>query len=164
VFYDDAMAVKAVTAHHGIPLIINDRVDIAMLVDADGVHLGQDDIPFAQARRLIGDRKILGASVHNLDELTAALPGNPDYLGVGTIYPSASKATLADQGTAILKAVRQMTGLPIVGIGGITLDNLKPVIAAGANGVAVISALSDRGDIKQNAQALLRQVEMARRD
>jgi thiamine-phosphate pyrophosphorylase len=161
-FYENAVLVKQITDEYNVPLIINDRVDITMLVDAAGVHLGQDDLPFDVARRLLGEHKILGASVHNLTELKNALPGNPDYLGVGTIYPSKTKTDLEHQGIRILKEVRQNSDLPIVAIGGITTGNLKPVIACGADGVAVITDLLDSDDVKRRAQIFVEKIELAR--
>jgi len=146
-FYDDALEVKKITTHFGIPLIINDRVDIARAVKADGVHLGQDDLPFAAARRLIGQDMILGASVHSMEEYQATLAGEPDYLGVGTIYPSQTKIGLKERGLELIKELRRVTTLPMVGIGGITVDNAAAVIQAGANGVAVISGLLDTDDV-----------------
>ena len=163
VFLKDAFTVKEVTDRYGIPLIINDRVDIAMLVEAAGVHLGQDDLPFAVGRKLLGDEKILGASVHNLIELRQAQKGRPDYLGVGTIYASQTKSRLKHGGLAMLRTVRHETGLPIVAIGGISTTNLQPVIVAGANGVAVISGLFAAEDVRKRAQAFVNQIEQARR-
>lgn len=158
-FYEDALEVKKITTQFGIPLIINDRVDIALAVKAEGVHLGQDDLPFAAARRLIGKEMILGASVHSLEEHKAALAGRPDYLGVGTIYPSPTKNALKEKGLELIKELRRVTALPIVGIGGITVDNAAAVIQAGANGVAVISGLLDTEDVIGRAREFVTQIK-----
>lgn len=158
-FYSDALAAKKITQAHGVPLIINDRVDVAQAVDADGVHLGHHDLPFAVARKLIGETMILGASVHNLQELRIAEQGGADYLGVGTVYPTTTKNHLQAQGPNIVKQIRAHTSLPIVGIGGISVDNLEAVIAAGANGVAVISDLLTATDIKSRAGLFIEKIK-----
>jgi thiamine-phosphate pyrophosphorylase len=146
-FYTDAVVVKEITDRHRVPLIINDRVDIALAVKADGVHLGQDDLPFEYARRLVGNEMLLGASVHDMLEFETARTGQPDYLGVGTIYPSQIKSDLTAKGIRLIQELRELTDLPMVGIGGITVENLAAVIEAGADGVAVISALLDTDDV-----------------
>ncbi len=151
-FYTEALQVKQITDRFGIPLIINDRVDIALAVKAAGVHLGQDDLPFEYARQLIGSEMLLGASVHNLNEFETALAGQPDYLGVGTIFSSRTKTELAAKGIQLIRELRQLTTLPLVGIGGITVENLEPVIEAGADGVAIISGLLDSSDVCERAK------------
>ncbi|HEX9654525.1 MAG TPA: thiamine phosphate synthase, partial [bacterium] len=150
-FYEDSLAVKEITTQLGVPLIINDRVDIALAVKAEGVHLGQDDLPFDTARRLLGEQRMLGASVHSLEEYRAAQKGRPNYLGVGTIYSSNTKNGLKEKGCGLVQRLRSMTDLPIVGIGGITVDNLEPVLAAGADGVAVIAGLLDADNVYERA-------------
>ena len=150
-FYSDALKTREVTQHFKIPLIINDRLDIALAAKVDGVHLGQDDLPLAEARKLLGNQMILGASVHNLKEFEIALKGNPDYLGVGTIYSSLSKAELQSAGIKIIEQLRPKTTLPLIAIGGVTVENLEPVIKAGADGVAVISDLWNQQDVRTRA-------------
>ncbi len=157
-FYADAVLVKEATKRYGIPLIINDRLDIAIAVQADGVHLGQQDLPLAAARQLVGKKMILGASVHNLDEFEMAMAGGPDYLGVGTIYASPTKSELQVKGLPVIEAIRARTRLPMVGIGGITLDNLAPVVQAGADGVAVLSALLNADDVQQRAREFVNKI------
>ncbi len=158
-FYADALEVKKITTHFGIPLIINDRVDIALAIKAEGVHIGQDDLPFAFARRLIGKEMMLGASVHSLEEYQTALAGQPDYLGVGTIYPSPTKSALKKKGLELIKELRRVTTLPMVGIGGVTVDNAAAVIQAGANGVAVISGLFDTDDVIGRAREFITRIK-----
>ncbi len=158
-FYADALKIKEVTQHFEKPFIINDRLDIALAVKADGVHLGQDDLPFAEARNLLGNQMILGVSVHNHEEFKITITENPDYLGVGTIYPSHSKTELKSEGIKIIKELRTKTSLPLIAIGGITVQNLEPVIRAGADGVAVISALFGQKNVSTRAQKLFEQVK-----
>ncbi len=158
-FYLDAVKVKEVTQKHGIPLIINDRLDIAMAVQAEGVHLGQKDLPLKVARGLIGKEMILGASVHNLDEFHQAIEAGADYMGVGTIYSTVTKDKLEIMGVRIVEMLRPKTNLPLVAIGGITVDNLEPVIQAGADGVAVISALLNAEDVRKRAKEFVEKIK-----
>lgn len=160
--YADALELKEVTQKYSVPLIINDRVDIALAAGADGVHLGQDDLPFEAARDIIGERMILGVSVHTLKEFSAGLACRPDYLGVGTIYPSPSKINLRRNGPEIIGQLRAQTTLPLVGIGGITVANLDPVIQAGADGVAVISGLFKSADVSSRARGFIKKIQQAR--
>ena len=161
-FYSDALKIKEVARHFKIPFIINDRVDIALAVKADGAHLGQDDLPFVEARKLLGDQMILGASVHNLEEFEIALKGNPDYLGVGTIYPSFSKTEMKSAGIEIIEQLRPKTTLPLIAIGGLTVENLEPVIQVGADGVAVISDLFSRQNVCSRAQEFVKKVKQVK--
>jgi len=161
-FYADALEIKEVTQHFNIPLIINDRLDIALAAKADGAHLGQDDLPFAEARKLLGKQMILGVSVHNFNEFEIALKGKPDYWGVGTIYPSLSKTELQSAGIKIIEQLRPKTTLPLIAIGGITVENLEPVIQAGADGVAVISDLFGRQNVCSRAQEFVKEVKQVK--
>jgi len=161
-FYSDALKIKEVTRHFRIPLIINDRLDIALAAKADGVHLGQDDLPLAEARKLLGNQMILGASVHNLEEFEIALTGNPDYLGIGTIYSSLSKTGLQSAGIKIVEQLRPKTILPLIAIGGITVENLEPAIRAGADGVAVISDLFTGQDVCGRAKEFVKRVKQVK--
>ncbi len=162
-FYEDALAVREVTSNHGVPLIINDRVDVARAVDADGVHVGQEDLPVSVVRKLIGREKLIGASVHNLDEFEQTMPDRPDYLGVGTIFPTPSKDIRRISGPEIIGKIRARTELPIVGIGGITVANAGEVIGAGADGVAVISALLQAQDLRQRAREFMQKISAHRK-
>ena len=161
-FYADALEIKEVTQHFNIPLIINDRLDIALAAKADGVHLGQDDLPFAEARKLLGKQMILGVSVHNFNEFEIALKGKPDYWGVGTIYLSLSKTELQSASIKIVEQLRPKTTLPLIAIGGITVENLEPVIQAGADGVAVISDLFGRQNVCSRAQEFVKEVKQVK--
>ena len=139
-----------------VAFIVNDRVDIAWAAGADGVHLGHDDLPPAAARRLLGERAIIGASAGSLDELRAVLPARPDYIGVGPMYATRTKGDAgAPVGPAMIRALRQAApGVPLVGIGGITAHNAAAVLAAGADGVAVVSAVVGAEDVEAAARAL----------
>ena len=137
----------------GIPFIVNDDLELALELDADGIHIGQEDEEAAQAREKIGD-KILGVSVHNLEEAEKAKLAGADYFGVGPIFPTATKKdTRPVQGTALLEQLKDF-GVPIVGIGGINADNAAAVIEAGGDGVSVITAISQVEDIKEAAARL----------
>ncbi|WP_226086987.1 thiamine phosphate synthase [Mesobacillus sp. S13] len=142
---------------NGIPFIVNDDIELALELDADGVHIGQEDEDTAQVRRKIGN-KILGVSVHNLEEAEKAKLAGADYFGVGPIFPTATKKdTRAVQGTVFLEQLKNF-GVPIVGIGGINADNSGAVMAAGADGVSVITAISQAEDVKEAAVRLKEKV------
>lgn len=160
-FYEDVLAVRKVTRAHNIPLIVNDRVDVAKAAKADGVHLGQDDLPVPVARGLLGEDAIIGVSVHDETEFKNCVADKPNYLGVGTIYASPSKDTGKISGLDLLAKLRSKTSLPIVAIGGINKGNCEPAITAGANGVAVISALLASENILGEAAALARAIKLS---
>ncbi|WP_296583927.1 thiamine phosphate synthase [Xanthobacter sp.] len=164
---EQARALKALLAPLRIPLIINDRVDVAVAADADGVHLGQDDMTPADARALLGPERILGLSVGTPAEFAASNIGIDigvvDYLGVGPVKATGTKKDAgAAIGAAGVTAVRALTRLPIVGIGGIDGALAAEVIRAGADGVAVVSAICAAPDPEHAARALLSAVTAAR--
>src|SRR5215204_483723 len=142
-FYEQALAAVAVAERRGVQLIINDRVDIALGVGAHGVHLGQDDLPPEAARKLVGETAIIGYSAHNLDQAVAAVKLPIDYLAIGPIFPTTTKSgTSPVLGLEGLRTVRRAIGdFPLVAIGGITHANAAATIDAGADSVAVISAI-----------------------
>jgi len=154
-FYRSAMAAAEISGAAGVPLIINDRVDIAIAVGAAGVHLGQEDLPPTQARAMLGTKAIIGYSTHTLEQARAAAALPVDYIAFGPIFPTSSKAN-ADTivGLEGLRAARQVTGdIPLVAIGGITDSNLLSVLAAGADSAAMIGALiSAPADITRRMQ------------
>ena len=158
-FYENVLEVKEVTQHYRIPLIVNDRLDIALAANADGVHLGQKDLPFSHARKLLGEQRLLGASVHTVTEFDLAMEGHPDYLGVGTIFPSKTKNHLKASGIQFLKKVRTLTNLPLIAIGGITLENAGKVFESGADGVAVVSSLLDTDDVCKRADDFVKRIK-----
>ncbi|HMS83175.1 MAG TPA: thiamine phosphate synthase [Nitrospira sp.] len=148
--YTEAMELRKTASECGVTFIVNDRCDLALAVDADGVHLGQGDLPLHLARKVMGPGKLIGVSTHHAEQVRAATAGGPDYLGFGPIFTPASKLDHDPVvGIAGLNAIRALTPLPIFAIGGITLDHLSELIGAGANGVAVISGILKAPDIRQ---------------
>ncbi len=148
ILYERALKMKALCDKYNVPMLVDDRADIAFAVGAAGVHVGQSDLPAEIARRLLGADAIIGVSAHNADEALAAEAAGADYLGCGAVYPTGTKKDTSVIGTEGLKAIRAATGLHFVGIGGITLANYGEVLAAGANGAAVVSAILGADDIE----------------
>lgn len=146
--YAQALLLRKIALESGVLFVVNDRCDLALAVDADGVHLGQGDLPLHLARKVMGADKLIGISTHSPQQVSAATAGGPDYLGFGPIFPPGSKAdhdpVVGLQG---LRAIRSLTALPIFAIGGITVDRTEEVMRAGADGVAVISAILKAPDI-----------------
>lgn len=155
-----ARALKALLAPLNIPLIVNDRLDVALAAEADGLHLGQDDLAPAAARAQLGPDKILGVSAGDAQEAATVDPALVDYVGVGPVYPTGSKA---DAGAAIglagLTAMRRLLSLPMVAIGGIQAGQAAEVMACGVEGVAVVSAICAAADPEAAARALRREIE-----
>jgi thiamine-phosphate pyrophosphorylase len=148
---------------HRAALIINDRLDIALAVGADGVHLGPHDLPLAEARRLLGPAAIIGASVSTAEEAQAAQEAGATYLGVGPIYPTSTKPDAGEAvGPARIAQIERTVSLPVLAIGGINRDNVGEAIRAGADGVAVISAVAEAQDMTGAVAALLQAVRQAR--
>lgn len=150
-----ARRLRDVCRENGIPFIVNDDVDLAVAIEADGVHVGQSDADASRVRARIGEGRMLGVSVHSVEEARLAVQAGADYLGVGPIYPTRSKAdahaVLGIEGIRELRAAG--LAVPMVGIGGITADLAAPVLAAGADGVAVISAIAGAPDARAAASA-----------
>ena len=147
--YELGRTLRDLTAAADVPLIVNDRIDLAAAIDADGVHLGDDDLPVAVARDQLGPDAVVGRSVSTVAEAEAAAAAGADYLGVGAVYATSSKDTDAEGseiGLDRVRAIREAVDLPFVGIGGITVENAGDVVAAGADGVAVISAITRADD------------------
>ena len=145
-----ARELREVAARSGALFIVNDRCDVALAVEADGVHLGQEDLPLDLARKVMGPRKIIGISTHRPEEVTQATRGGADYIGYGPLFPTTTKEThVAPVGLAGLREIRALTPLPVFVIGGITVDSVEEVLASGANGVAVASAVFDASSIEQ---------------
>lgn len=157
--YAEALALRTVAQELGVLFIVNDRCDLALAVDADGVHLGQGDLPLHLARQVMGPDKLIGVSTHNPEQVRTATEGGPDYLGFGPIFKPGSKSDHDPVvGIEGLKAIRPLTPLPIFAIGGITLDQVEAVIRAGANGVAVISAILKASDIRETVSAFVARI------
>ena len=152
--YAEALQLKALCDSFNVPLIINDRLDIAMAVGAAGVHLGQDDLPCAAARKILGEDYIIGVSAHNPAEAAEALQSGADYLGCGAVFGTATKADVKKLGTEGLAAICKAKGLPVVGIGGVTADNYREVRAAGADGAAIVSGILAQPDIRATVRAI----------
>lgn len=153
-FLKYAIEVKEITDKYNIPLIINDRVDIALAIDAAGVHVGQNDIPAKVVRELIGKNKVLGISASNLEEAKKAVEDGADYLGVGAIYSTSTKKDAKNVKLNMLKEIRDNIKIPIVAIGGIDKNNAKEVIECNIDGIAVVSAILSENDIELAAKNL----------
>jgi thiamine-phosphate pyrophosphorylase len=152
-----------ITGPAGVPLIVNDRADVALAIDADGVHVGQEDLPVADARRIMGPDKIVGASAGTVAEAVQAEADGADYVGVGSVFATGSKPDAHEPiGPDALAPVRAAVRIPIVAIGGITAANAAEVIYAGAHGVAVISAVIGAEDVREAARRLAEAVRAAR--
>lgn len=166
---DAARACLALTREAGARLIVNDRVDITLTADADGVHLGQEDMTVEEARDILGDKKIIGVSTHSLDQFRAALDTSANYIAVGPVYATKTKENPDPVvGLELVREARKIADRPIVAIGGITHERAPEVIAAGADSVAVISALypwpeqldlSSRSDITGSVERFLKVLE-----
>ncbi|TKS64788.1 MAG: thiamine phosphate synthase [Nitrospira sp.] len=157
--YAEAVVLRQAAAKAGVLFIVNDRCDLALAVDADGVHLGQGDLPLDLARKVMGPDKLIGISTHNSDQVREATAGKPDYLGFGPIFKPGSKQDHDPVvGLEGLRAMRRLTSLPIFAIGGIQIDQAREVMRAGANGVAVISAILKAPDISRAVNAFLAQM------
>jgi thiamine-phosphate pyrophosphorylase len=150
-----AKGIQALANQYSKFFIVNDRIDIAILASADGVHLGQSDIPVSEARRLVGDEMIIGASVHNVEEAVKAVEDGADYLGVGSIFTTSTKAD-AKQGLGLdaIIDIKEAVDVPVVAIGGINRGNILDVMRAGADGAAVVSAIMAQKDIQAAAHEL----------
>ncbi|ELY46724.1 thiamine phosphate synthase [Natronorubrum sulfidifaciens] len=163
--YDLGLEVRELTAEAGVDLIVNDRVDIAQAIDADGVHLGQSDLPVAVARDLLGPEVVIGCSASTVDEATRAEADGADYLGVGSVYGTTSKDVEADRagvGPERIADISTAVSIPVVGIGGITAENAGPVVDAGAVGVAVVSEITAAEDPCAATDSLAAAVETAK--
>lgn len=153
-FYNQAVAVKQVTERYHIPLIINDRIDIAMAVQATGVHIGQHDLPAAAVRKVIGENMLLGVSASSIAEAIQAQQDGADYLGVGAMFPTGTKTDADSVSMEELQKIRTAVSLPIVVIGGINKGNAGRFKPMGIDGLAVVSAIIAQSDIKVAAAEL----------
>jgi thiamine-phosphate pyrophosphorylase len=153
-FYEITRSVKQVTDYYNIPLIINDRIDIAQAVDAAGVHLGQSDLHMLDARKILGQGKIIGISAGNAAEAAEAERNGADYVGIGAVYPTGSKNDADIVGLDGLRDVVSSIAIPSVAIGGINSSNIRDILATGVNGISVISAILDKEDIRKAAESM----------
>ncbi len=154
---DMAYKMRELTARHDAKLFINDRADIAMCVNADGVHLGQSSMPVYAVRKVVGDRMMIGVSTHKLNEALTAKREGADFITFGPIYPTPSKLKYGKPvGVESLKIVAEKVAIPVFGIGGIKPDNVEDVVNAGAYGVALISGILGEHDVRRAAENYLK--------
>ncbi|MFM8550854.1 MAG: thiamine phosphate synthase [Nitrospiraceae bacterium] len=152
--YRQALRLRQAAADVHALFIVNDRCDLALAVEADGVHLGQDDLPLPQARSLMGPDKLIGVSTHSEADVRSATAEGADYLGFGPIFSTSTKPDHEPVvGLAGLRQVRALTRLPICAIGGVTVENISNIVMTGADGVAVISALAQASDVAETVRA-----------
>ena len=153
-FYDLALKVKEITSKYGVPLLINDRIDIALAVDSEGVHIGQDDMPADIAREIIGDDKILGVSASTVEEAKKAEIDSADYIGSGAVFPTATKDDADSVSKEELKEIVDSIDIPVVAIGGITVENAHTLKGSGIAGFSVVSAIMSAEDPKEASEKL----------
>lgn len=155
----EARELKALCHRYGVPFLVNDRPDLAQAVGADGVHVGQEDTGLTEARNLLGPNALLGGSAHTVEEALAAQAVGADYLGCGAVFGSGTKHNVSQMPLETLTAICQAVDIPVVAIGGVSLDSLPLLAGTGIAGVAVISGLFAAEDKTEAAQAFLRQLE-----
>jgi len=153
-FFQTALNMRKITATLGVPLIINDRADIALAVDADGLHIGQDDLPYEAARRIFGQDKIIGVSTHNLAEAKDAALRGADYIGVGAMFTTRTKTDANPTNIDELRRICEAVEIPVVAIGGINKKNVPLLKNTGLAGIAVVSAIVAEQDTANAAQEL----------
>lgn len=152
ILYERALKMKALCDKYNVPMLVDDRADIAFAVSAAGVHIGQSDLSAEVVRHMLGADAIIGVSAHNAEEALAAEAAGADYLGCGAVYPTGTKKDTSVIGVEGLQAIRAVTKLPFVGIGGVTLANYRDVLNAGADGAAIVSAILSADDIESTVQ------------
>jgi thiamine-phosphate pyrophosphorylase len=169
----EALKLRDITCKSGVPFIINDRVDVALAVDADGVHLGQDDFPITWARKLLGNDKIIGISAHNLEEAMQAEKDGADYISIGSVFPTTTKPDARvlgcgqdarAPGLELIADIKRNVNIPVVAIGGIKEENVVQVAEAGADCIAVISAVVSATNIREAAKNLREKFLTARQN
>lgn len=162
-FLQEARQIQQLCRRFGVPLIINDSIEVALAVDADGVHLGQDDANAAQARQLLGKDKIIGVSAHNVQEALQAVQDGADYLGSGAVFGSGTKTNVSTLPMQTLREICSAVPIPVVAIGGITEQNLQQLSGTGIAGAAVVSAIFAQENIEEAAirlRGLLSQMQL----
>lgn len=155
--YNEAKLLRKLTTEFKAAFIVNDHADIVLAVNADGVHLGQEDLPIKEARKIVGKEKIIGISTHNLKQAIEAEKGGADYIGFGPVFHTKTKNAGAPKGIAMLKEIKKHVKIPVVAIGGINTENLKSVLDSGADAVAVASGILS-GDIYDNINLFLKKL------
>lgn len=160
-FLETALQVREVTDRYGIPLIINDRIDIALACNAAGVHLGQQDIPCKIAREILGPDKLIGVTAKTVEQAIQAERDGADYLGCGALFPSGAKPEAQSMTLSTLSEILASVHIPVTAIGGINAENVHLPVEAGANGVAVVSAILGQPDVSAAARKLREKIEAA---
>ncbi len=158
-FYELALRVKRITKPARVPLIINDRIDICLAADADGVHLGQKDLPCREARKILGNDKIIGVSAALPEEAAQAQADGADYLGVGAVFQTGTKTNTRPVTPGIIREIREAVTIPFVAIGGVNPVNIKELYGLGINGAAVVSAIVSQPDITAAARKMRQAAE-----
>ena len=158
-FLEEARELQALCRERGVPFIVNDNVDVALAMGADGIHVGQHDMEAGDVRRLLGPDRILGVSAQTIEQALLAQERGADYLGVGAVFPTGSKDDADDVSFEELRAICEAVTIPVVAIGGISLSNVKKLAGSGICGIAVISAIFAQKDIRQAAEQLRKETE-----
>ncbi len=153
-FLQEALVIKELCSRYWVPFIVNDNVDVALKIDADGIHIGQEDMEADKVRELIGRDKILGVSAQTVEQALLAEKQGADYLGVGAVFPTGSKSDAVEVDHGTLKAICEAVHIPVVAIGGINIDNAAQLAGIGISGIAVISAIFAQTDITAAAREL----------
>lgn len=153
-FLKEAREIRQLCRRYGVPFLINDNLEVAIACGADGVHVGQDDLPVTEVRRRVGDSMIVGVSAHNAEEAKRAMDGGADYLGAGAVFGTTTKSNVTPLSHATLREICEAVEIPVVAIGGITKDNLLRLHGTGVSGVAVVSAIFAAQDIRAACREL----------
>lgn len=158
-FLEEAKQIQKLCKEYKVPFVINDNVEIAKQIGADGVHVGQDDMESGMVRTLLGEDKIIGVSAHNVEEALLAQANGADYLGVGAVFNTTSKDDVSTLNHEVLKEICKAVSIPVIAIGGINEENVLKLAGTGICGVAVISAIFAKDDIKEATKSLRQKVE-----
>ena len=158
-FLREAVEIKRLTDQYQIPFVINDNIEIAQKAGADGVHVGQDDMPVEEVRKILGEDKIIGVSAHNVEEAVRAEQGGANYLGVGAVHTTATKENTSAVSMEEMKKICQTVSIPVVAIGGIKKNNMNVLSGTGVDGIAVVSAIFAAKNIKEETKELLEAVK-----
>lgn len=153
-FLKEAREIRQLCKRYGVPFLINDNLEVAIACGADGVHVGQDDLPVTEVRRRVGDGMIVGVSAHNVEEAKRAVAGGADYLGAGAVFGTTTKSNVTPLSHATLREICEAVEIQVVAIGGITKDNVLQLRGAGVRGVAVVSAIFAAQDIQDACREL----------
>lgn len=153
-FLQEAKDICALCHRYGVPFIVNDNVDVAIACQADGIHVGQEDMAAGEVRRRVGDAMLLGVSVHTVEEARRAVRNGADYLGLGAVFPTSTKTDVDQMTNETLRAICDAVDVPVVAIGGINRGNLLKLSGSGVDGVALVSAIFSAEDIEDTCQKL----------